>query len=463
MDNNQGIVKNKEELCSGGNVRLRRDVISIVESGIEKVIPYQSAKRMVRLEQNILWVEDESYDLLGVENIYIVGAGKASFPIAKALDEVLGDRITAGIVAVKDGTNERLSHVDIIESSHPIPDERSVVAARRICGLLERAKKNDMVFAIVTGGASSLVNMTPDGIGIDAVQKLNDDLLKCGGTIVEINTVRRHLCLLKGGNTVRRAQPARIITLTLDTGAPGVPWPDMCLPDPSTFQDAIDVLHFYELWEETAASIREYLLKGCADPSMETVKTFAGMNQSIHYLAKPATACAAAAQKAMELGYVPHILSSAIEGEAKDVGIVLAGVSNEIGKTGQPFSAPCALISGGETTVTVYDKKNLGVGGPNQETALGFAMKISPDISSAFACVDTDGTDGPCDLAGGLVDNLTAKQAKERGFSIKKYLLGHDAGSLLLKLGSAVITGNTGTNVMNLRVVLLNGQAGFEK
>lgn len=454
MSAEQGrIIKNYDELLSHGQRKAREDALKIIEAGVNGGDPGVGTRRQVRLAAETFCVADNTYDLNAIDNIYVVGAGKGSFPIAQALEEILGSLITTGVVVTKRGETRRLRKIEILEAGHPIPDEGSLTGARRILEITRRAGARDLVFAAVTGGASALVTLPPAGIPLHAIQQATDLLLKSGAVIREINTVRKHLCRMKGGRLVASIQPAEAITLTLNTNPDGMPWPDMCLADPSTFQEAIDVLHHYELWDQVSRSIQDYLLEGVRRPDLETLKSLAGMRSRIISVGDPPGACQAAALCAEELGYQAVILGTNLEGEARDVGVCFAGIAEEIINYGRPFTAPCVLISGGETTVTV--KEDNGKGGPNQEFVLGFIRKFRGETEIACAAVDTDGTDGPTEIAGGIVDNLTPKEADASQINIAKFLKNHDSSEALLRLKGAIITGNTGTNVLNLRVIVI--------
>ena len=313
----------------------------------------------------------------------------------------------------------------------------------------------------MTGGASALVTLPPEGITLADIQTLNDLLLKCGGTIRDINTVRKHLCLLKGGRLVAHIQPAQAVTLTLDTSPEGLPWPDLCLADPSTFQDAIDVLHLFDIWEAVPPAIRTYLEEGLKHPEWETVKSLSGFKAALFSVGSPVSACEAAAATARELGYEAVILASNLEGESIDVGICLAGITKEVIRYDRPFAKPCALITAGETTVTIRDSH--GEGGPNQEVALAFAFKLGKKPDVCCVSIDTDGTDGPTQTAGGISDGQTLERAQALGLNIAEHLRRHDSAGALARLGDAIVTGHTGTNVMNLRVIVIGPPEGAEK
>ncbi len=448
-------VRNRDELLGHGLVHLREQLLDIVTAGIAGADPASGTLSKVRLVGDLLHVHDLVIDLDRIERLIVIGAGKASLSIAAALEKILGDRISEGFVVVKRGESARLERIEVWPASHPLPDADSVEGARRMLRLAQSAGSHDLVILAITGGASALATLPPQGIALDEVRTLTDGLLKCGATIREVNAVRRHVCLLKGGRLVQAVQPARSVTLTLDTAPPGLPWPDMCLPDPSTARDAIGVLERYGLWEDGAASIREHLLRAVDDPELDTVKSLNGEESYIVSVGNPLSACRAAALRARECGYEPVLLSTSIEGEARELGVFLAGIAKQMAGGASPFALPGAVITGGETTVTTSGEG--GRGGPNQETALAFAQRLEADAGVALAAVDSDGTDGPTDIAGGLVDSSTSARARDLGIDLEAALKAHDSSAALTRLGDAIVTGHTGTNVMNLRVLLVEG------
>ncbi|MDY4610550.1 MAG: DUF4147 domain-containing protein [Sphaerochaetaceae bacterium] len=452
--NGKTIYDNYEELTNHGNVQERKVALSIAEAGIQSVIPYVRTKEYVSLRGTVLKIADKTFNLEKIKHIYVVGVGKGSYPIAQALDEILGERISEGFLIVKEGEKRKLKHITVFESSHPFPDERSVVGAKAIMAIADKAGKDDLVFAAVTGGSSALANLPAGNVSIYDMQATSKLLLQCGADIVQMNAVRRHLCNLKGGKLLQHAQPAMMITFTLDTNTPGMPWPDLCLPDPSSFQDAIDVLKKFGLWDKVPASVRERLLDGEIHPEEETLKSLEGMQQALYSVGNQRIACTAAAKKAEELGYKPLVLSSCIDGEAKDVGIVLAGMTNAI-LAGENYTIqpPCALICGGETTISIIGTPEKG--GPNQESVFGFSKKIRQQDHMAFVCIDTDGTDGPTDMAGGIADGYSKNEMKKLGIDYQDIFQKHGTYDALNRLHDGIYTGNTGTNVMNLRIVVI--------
>jgi glycerate 2-kinase len=450
------LVKNFREICSRGHVGLRRNLLEIIQAGVRAGDPGTGTRRQIRLEGDVLTVGGQIFSLRKIDRIFVVGAGKGSFPIAEVLEEILGTLISAGVVVVKKGERRQLKRIEIHEASHPIPDDSSVIGAQKILEIVHQAGERDIVFAAVTGGSSALVTLPPDGITLEDIQKLNDLLLKSGAVIREMNIVRKHLCRIKGGRLVASIQPAQALTFTLDTAPEGMPWPDMCLADPSTFQEAISVLQHYDLWNSVSDSIRNYLLEGRNRPEWETVKSLAGMRARIFSVGDPPRMCQAAAEHAQKLGFQPLILSTRLDGEAREAGIFMAGVASEVLRYGRPISSPCALISGGETTVTI--RGECGSGGPNQEFVLGFAHKMRGAGIYACASIDSDGTDGPTEIAGGIVDHLTLAEAERERVDIGQALKTHNSSEALTRIGGAIRTGHTGTNLQNLRVVLVPQQ-----
>ncbi len=452
------LIRNRESLLAHGQIQTRRDALDIVEAGLLAADPGTGTYRQVRLEGEILHIADRTIDLAAVRHIYFVGVGKGSYPIAAALEAILGSRIASGVLVVKRGDHRRLTRIDVMEAGHPIPDDASVLGARRLLDVANTAGPDDLVFAGVTGGSSALATLPPLGVTLEDLQDLTECLLKSGATIRDMNAVRKHVCLIKGGRLIAAVQPALGITLTLDTAPEGLPWPDLCLPDPTTFADAITVLKHFEIWDAVTPAIREYLQEGLHHPERETVKSLAGMRAMMVSVGDPVSSCEAAAGAARQLGYRPAILGTGIEGEANEVATCFAGIAREIVKYNRPFSAPCALISGGETTVTI--RGTCGRGGPNQELSLGFACKAPKGATLCCISIGTDGTDGPTDLAGGIVDGASLDRAAARSIHLAEYIKRHDSATALTLLEDGVITGHTGTNVLDLRVVLVGASPG---
>lgn len=449
------IIKNRDELTSHGNVIGRRLVLDIIEYALEAMDPKEQVKKLVRIENSdVLKVGNLEYSLSKVGNIYVLGAGKGSVFIAEALEEVLGDKIKDGIIVEKRGQGRKLKRIKVIEGGHPLPDKTGYEAAQSIVSLAKDAREGDLVFVCITGGASALLPLPAEGITLEDKIKVTDMLLKCGARIDEINAVRNHISLLKGGRLAQYIHPAQIINFIVIDEVAGLPW-GPTVPDTSTFKDAIYVLKKYNLYDKIPLTIKNHLERGLRDKSLETPKPsdFKGMKVHNFILGNAEMVCEAADKRARELGLNSMILSTMIEGESKDVGIVLAGIAKEIAKNRRPIAPPCAVICGGETTVTITGEA--GEGGRNQELALSFSTMIKGNERIVFASVATDGTDGPTDIAGGLVDGYTIDRAEELGLDINEHIVRHNSSYVLKKLGDAIYTGLTRTNVMDLRVFIV--------
>ncbi|MCK4636621.1 MAG: glycerate kinase [Methanomicrobia archaeon] len=452
-ESNIPIIKNKKQLISHGNIEGRKVALDIIEHGLKAIDTYEATKRLIRFDGEILKVGHLQFDLSEKEDIYVIGAGKASFPIAKALEDILGERIKEGIVIEK--RDDKLKRIKVIKGGHPLPDEAGYKWAKKIMELATKIKRDDLVFCPITGGSSALMTLPAEGISLKDVQTMTDLLLKSGASIKEINAVRKHISAIKGGRLAVAIHPAEIINLTVSDVIGDWDVLDVItgptVPDTSTFVDAVSTLKKYKLWDETPPLIREHLHK--ADPRFESPKDFTGMRVHTFMLSTNGDICDAAKKRAEELGFNAAILSTMMEGESREVGITLAGISKETEKHDRPFAPPIVMISGGETTVTIEDE--CGEGGPNQEFVLGFSLKITGNRNITVASIGTDGTDGPTDIAGGIADGYTLRRAREKGIDIFKNLMSHNASYVLERLGDAIYTYPTGTNVMDLRLIVL--------
>jgi glycerate-2-kinase len=445
--------RNLPELLSHGAVKARRTGLACLDAALDAADTYEGTRRIVKVESGRLQVGGASFDLKRMGRVFVVGAGKGSFPIALALDRLLGPRISRGLVAIKEEPPQKLEHIKVIKSGHPVPDSKSLQAGREVQEIASQVRRGDLIFACMTGGCSSLLVLPVEGVTLDDKIKLNQLLLRTGARIGEMNAVRKHVSRIKGGGLVKLFQPATVLTLTQDTAPDSLPWPDPSLPDPSTFREAVEVLQRYEIWEQAPENVRRYLQRGLEDPSSETPKSFQGWETYMFDTGNQRSACLAAVEKARSLGYDAHVLSTRLEGESREVGTVLAGIAKEIQLYRRPFPPPCALVSAGETTVAI--KGAAGEGGPNQETVLGFARNIADYPEVALVSIDSEGTDGPTDIAGGIADGQTVSRLKALGLDLFEALRLHDSSTALRALGDAVITGPTGTNVVNLRVLVV--------
>lgn len=389
--------------------------------------------------------------------IFVLGAGKASAAMAHAVERVLGKRVTTGLINTKDGHLARLKRIELNECCHPVPDQRGVDGARRIAELAAAAGEGDLVLCLISGGGSALLPLPAAPITLEEKQTTTKLLLACGATIHELNAVRKHLSLIKGGQFARLAAPATVISLLLSdvVGDPlDVIGSGPTAPDPSTFVTAWTVIEKYGLAAQLPQSVRERLQAGLAGAIEETPKL--GDPCFVHtrnlVIGSNLLAVKAAAARAKERGYKPVVLSTTIEGETKDVAFMHAAIAREARATGRPAKPPVCFISGGETTVTI---KGNGLGGRNQEFALAAALVLDgqPDVL-AFSG-GTDGTDGPTDAAGAWADGATITRATRLGLDAAAALGNNDSYRFFSPLGDLVKTGPTGTNVMDVRLILV--------
>ncbi len=442
--------------------QMRSEAQEIFKSGIKAVDPYAAVKRFVRLDGSRLILSPDStaqtvLDMDRYDRVLIVGGGKATAPMAKAVEDLTGERIRAGIINVKYGFTQPLRFTRIVEAGHPIPDQNGVEGARAVLALLAEAGEGDLVFSLISGGGSALLPQPIAPITLAEKQEMTRKMLACGASIDEINALRKHISSSKGGQMARAAHPATVVNLMLsdvvgdkmDVIASG-PF----VPDRSTFDDVIRVLKKYDL-KDIPETIRDHLDAGLAGRVPETPKPGDDVFRSVHnfVVGSNILALEAAAERAKALGYRTLILSSMVEGETREVALVHTAIAKEILKTGKPVSPPACVISGGETTVTIRGK---GLGGRNQE----FCLAASLDLAGLEPRVvvlsgGTDGNDGPTDAAGGVVDPFTKRRGAERGATAVDYLQDNDAYHFLEKTGDLLITGPTHTNVMDVRLILV--------
>lgn len=440
----------------------RDDIRAILSASIAAVEPASAVASHVMLEDDRLRLFSggrllKEVDLRAVGRIFVVGAGKATASMARAVETLLGGRIHAGCICVKDGYTEPLSTIEIIEASHPVPDERGMAGARKIAGLLGAAEERDLVISLISGGASALMPLPPDPLTLDEKRATTSLLLKSGASIHEVNTVRKHLSLTKGGNLARVAKGATIINLMVSDVVGDhidVIGSGPFAPDRSTFSDALRVLERYGITDTVPASVLERIKAGAfgtieenpgpGDPAFEKVTSL--------IIASNIIALQAAQGEAAERGYQSIILSSMIEGDTKEAAFWHSRIAWEVFSSSNPVPPPACIISGGETTVTV---RGDGLGGRNMEFALHAARYIDGLDGCTIASIGTDGTDGPTDAAGAVIDGSTAREAREKQIDIHDYIARNDSYHFHAELGNLIITGPTNTNVMDIRIMLI--------
>ncbi len=382
--------------------------------------------------------------------LIVIGAGKASAAMARAVEDHWHGPLT-GLVVTRDGHEEPCERIEIVLARHPVPDERGLRAAERMLQLVQGLQPQDLVLCLISGGGSALLPLPAEGLDLAAKQRLNQDLLKSGATITEMNTVRRHLSRIKGGRLAAACYPARVLTLVI-SDVPGDGLHDIAsgptVADPTTCADALDILDRYAIAlpeavrAQLAAGALESLKAG--DPRLARAET--------RLVSSPQMGLEAAAALARAHGIPPCILGDSLEGEAREVGRVMAGMARQAAERGQPVAAPAVLLSGGETTVTV---RGQGCGGRNVEflLSLGLNLQAHPRIHALAA--DTDGVDGGAETAGALWHPDTLARARAQGLSAQRALDQNDAHPFFAALGQDLVSGPTRTNINDFRAILI--------
>jgi len=440
------MIRNRDALP---DTRAHATALACVEAGIEAAHPERVVRESVSLDGETLEVGPERHDLSTYDSVLVLGGGNAAGHVAAALEGILGEALDGGIVVTDDPVSTET--VDVLPADHPIPSGRGVDSTQELLARARSVDENTLVLGVVTGGGSACMVAPAAGITLNDLQATTDALLDCGASIHEINAVRKHLSAIKGGRLARALAPARVSTLILsdvvgddlDVIASGP-----LVPDTSTYDDARDVVASYDL--DLPDSVQERLEAGASGDHEETPASDdeAFERVSTHVIGSNMTALQAARTVAEDQGYETTILSSRIRGEASDAALAHVAVDEEIVATGNPVDPPAVVLSGGETTVTVDGE---GRGGPNQEFALAAAMDLPPE--TVLAAVDTDGIDGNTDAAGALVDGAVVAARAEARRALEQ----NNANPYLRERGALIETGPTGTNVNDLRVLVVEG------
>ncbi len=430
---------------------------AIFSKGVEAVLPEKVIKNQVFLNQDVLKVKDNTLELDKYKKIIVVGAGKASAAMGKALEEILGPKIAGGLVIVKYGHGEKLRYTEVEEGGHPLPDTNGLKASEKLLTLLDDTDEETLVIGLFSGGGSALLTLPADGITLDHKISTTDALLKCGASIQEINTIRKHISKVKGGRLMEKAYPASFLALILsdvvgdklDVIASGP-----TVPDPTTYADCIDLIRRYSLENEIPKTVIDFLEKGKVGVIPETPKPGDKLFEkaSNHIIGNNYLALKAAEKEARKRGYNTLILTSVLEGDTTECARFHTAIAKEIVKSGNPVARPACILSGGETTVII---RGNGKGGRNQEFALVAALEIEGLNSVCILSGGTDGTDGPTDAAGAFATGNTINRAECLKLDARSYLENNNSYEFFKALGDLLITGPTRTNVMDLRIILV--------
>ena len=456
-------IQNLPELVGNGQNQLSKIARTLALESLEVAVNAADPKKIVAskltLRDNILEVGQNVFNLSQYEHIFVVGGGKAATPMAQAIEEILGNHITEGTVNAPKGSLDKTTKITINYASHPLPDEEGIAGTKKMLELAQKAGANDLVICLISGGGSSLMSYPCEGISVIDLQELTMSLLRSGATINEVNAVRKHISGFKGGWLAKTAYPATILNFILSdvVGDPlDVIASAPTVPDPTTFKDAHAVLEKYGLWQNCPNSVKKVIAQGKEGLLEETPKPGDPAFEKAYniVIGNNRTAAFAASQHLKSKGLNTLLLTTTLEGEARFVGTVLSTIANEVLASSNPLAKPCAIIVGGETTVTVKGK---GLGGRNQEIALAASLKIKGRADSAVvvASMGTDGIDGPTDAAGAIVDARTQQRAETLGMKSEEFLANNNAYNFFSKLGDLIFSGQTGTNVNDISLIIV--------
>lgn len=430
----------------------------IFHAGLKAVNPDVCLDRHIRWIDGRLQVGNQQFSMNNINRIYLVSIGKAAAVMAQHAEEVLKNHIHAGLVITKYGHGFDLNQCRIMEAGHPLPDANGVSATKALLDLVSDANANDLVLCMISGGASALTPAPAEGITLEEKRLTTKLLLECGADIHQINTIRKHLSQFKGGQLCRHIKGARVISLILSDVIGNdldIIGSGPTVPDNSTFKDCKKIFEHFDLWHHIPGAVSCCINKGIAGKILETPKPNDSLftNVENRIIGSVSDALSAAQKEAVCQGFTPLVLSSTIQGEAREAAKVLCAIAKEIRISGNPVSPPACLLSGGETTVTI---KGNGKGGRNMELALAAGIELAGTASTLLLSAGTDGTDGPTNAAGAFSDSSTVSRAASAGISARNHLIRNDAYPFFDTLGDLLITGPTYTNVMDLQIILVD-------
>jgi glycerate 2-kinase len=448
-----------ENWSAVGKKREASDILDALQAALRAADPQTILDRTLKLDGRTLRVCSETFDLSMFTRIVVIGGGKAAGGMALALERILGNKITAGIVNIPDNLAPipPCQRVGLHRASHPIPSQEGVKGVKMMLNLVgERPTVSDLVICLISGGGSALLPMPEKGLSLSDLQTTTELMLNCGAEIHEINVVRKHLSGITGGRLAERLYPATVISLIisdvvgddLDSIASGP-----TAPDPSTYVDAQRVLIEHELLDKVPGRVQKALRSGALGRVKETPKASSVVFERVHNMIVGTNelSCRAAADVLRKKGYATMILTTSIQGEAKEMGKLFSGLLVEMTHKSLPMSPPACIIAGGETTVTARGR---GVGGRNQELCLSVALGIAGLKNACFASIGTDGLDGQTEAAGAIVDGEVVSLARGKGLDPELYLQSNDSHTFFRKVGGLVLTGATGTNVNDIMIAV---------
>ncbi len=457
-------IRNYEELVSQGDAEPRQKVLTLMDAVLQDVDSGKRIHELMRLDGDTLTVGERTWDLRKKKNLYLFGAGKACNAMAQAVCEILGDRVTNGIISVKiKEPQDHYCNTDVYVGGHPLPNAEGMVAAQKIIEMIDQASPEDLFISVISGGSSALLTYPVEGITLEEEIAAQDLLLRSGAKIQEINAVRRHISRTNGGRLAERIsrRGAELISIMVGDGVGRPPTSNRGRPalffgtpvagDSTTIQDARNTIENYDLRDKLPRSIIEFIW----DDSRvrETPKSF-GENVVTFLIGSVGDSCEAALAAAKRMGVPIMVLSTFMEGESREAGQVLSSIAREIRYLHRPITPPCFVVCAGETTTAIQSTPQ-GIGGPSHELTLGLAIGIRNMEGVAGASIDTEGSDGTTAFAGGLADGRTLKRLEAVGVNVFKALRGHSSGNALMSIGDNIVTGNTGTNLCDFNVLYI--------
>lgn len=457
-------IRNSEDIILHGDIASRRIVTEIADRTLDRLDSYKRMRGIMCMKGDVLRIGERSWDLSTKRNVYLFGAGKACNHMAMAVDHVLDERLTHGIAIVKIREEmDRFNKTQVFVGGHPLPNEEGLRASRMMIEIVDQAGPEDLFIVVISGGSSALMSCPVDGISLQDEIDTTDVLLKSGAGIYEINAVRRHISALNGGMLAKRIQDAgaELIGIGISdavgspaTGDIAVPYASYKStpigPDATTLDDARATIVNFDLADRLPKNVVDYLMN--AGPEKETPKAFP--NNTYFLLNTLPDSCIYAKQVCEEMGIPAVIVTSFLEGESRDAGTFFASLAREIQTYGNPMKPPCVLLSSGEVTTQIRDNSLIkGHGGPGQEMVASFAITAAKTKGACLLSIDSEGTDGTTNVAGGITDSSSLKAAADKGLSLYRALREHSCFEALSAIGSTVFTGNTGTNLCDLNIL----------
>lgn len=459
-------IQNRQELLSVGDKHLRSFVLDILEETLNELDSYTRIKSFVLFDGAFLRIGTSTWDLSKKRNIYLICGGKAANATARALEEILGERLTGGVVIVKQlEAQDDFSKCEVFVGGHPLPNIEGYKGCLRILEIVKNANEDDLFISAISGGTSALMACPIGGISLEEEILTTDICLKSGASIHEINSIRRHISQINGGNLARKIEEkgAEMILLmhkdamgwpaTINSGIPDYVVGGPMAPDQTTLQDAKKMIVNYGLEKKLPKNVVDFFENSTSE--FETPKKLDRL--TCFTINTIPDLCFAAKRVAEKKGIPSILLTTSLSGSSKDAGIFLASIAREVYQSGNPSKAPVIILASGEVSTIIDDPKSVGgLGGPGQELATSFAIAARNLPAVCLLSIDSEGTDGPTDAAGGIVDSKTFEIARDRGVDLFKALRNHSTYNALGKINSRIITGNTGTTLCDLHIMYIS-------